>query len=61
MGPVEGYRGNWIRTASFKATSRLPFALARFGLMPRSFDVQPRALARVGSGVEARLPVRRTQ
>jgi pimeloyl-ACP methyl ester carboxylesterase len=45
--PVEGYRGNWIHTATFKATSRLPFALARFGLMPRGFDVQPAGLERV--------------
>lgn len=42
--PAEGFVGRWIHTASFRATSRLPFALARFGLMPRSFGSKPPAL-----------------
>lgn len=54
--PVEGYRGNWIHTAAFKATTRLPFALAQFGLMPPAFGVRPIELERVGPGVH---PARR--
>jgi pimeloyl-ACP methyl ester carboxylesterase len=50
--PVQGYRGNWIHTATFKATTRLPFALAQFGLMPRRFGVKPFELEDVGAGVE---------
>jgi pimeloyl-ACP methyl ester carboxylesterase len=42
--PAEGFVGTWIHTASFRSTSRLPFALARFGLMPRSFGSKPPAL-----------------
>ncbi len=42
--PAEGFVGSWIHTASFRSTSRLPFALARFGLMPRSFGSKPPAL-----------------
>jgi pimeloyl-ACP methyl ester carboxylesterase len=42
--PAEGFVGTWIHTASFRSTSRLPFALARFGLMPTSFGSKPPAL-----------------
>ena len=42
--PAEGFVGRWIHTASFRSTSRLPFALARFGLMPQSFGSKPPAL-----------------
>jgi pimeloyl-ACP methyl ester carboxylesterase len=42
--PAEGFVGSWIHTASFRSTSRLPFALARFGLMPQSFGSKPPAL-----------------
>jgi pimeloyl-ACP methyl ester carboxylesterase len=44
QSPAEGFVGTWIHTASFRSTSRLPFALARFGLMPPSFDSKPPAL-----------------
>ena len=35
---VEGFVGSWIHTAAFRSTTRLPFALAHFGLLPKRFD-----------------------
>lgn len=32
--PVAEFVGNWAHSAEFKATRRLPYALALFGLMP---------------------------
>jgi pimeloyl-ACP methyl ester carboxylesterase len=56
--PVEAYRGNWIHTAAFKATTRLPFALERFGLMRPAFGVKPIELERVDAGAD---PARRAK
>lgn len=36
--PVEGIEGTWVHSAEMRARTRLPFALARFGLMPPAFD-----------------------
>jgi hypothetical protein len=36
--PVVGIRGTWAHTAELRASRRLPFALARFGLLPPVFD-----------------------
>jgi poly(3-hydroxybutyrate) depolymerase len=36
--PVEAIEGMWVHTAEMRASARLPFALARFGLLPSSFD-----------------------
>lgn len=47
QAPVEGFVGDWVHTASFKATSRLPLALARFGLMPSSYDSVPAVLRHI--------------
>jgi pimeloyl-ACP methyl ester carboxylesterase len=34
--PISGYVGFWIHSREMKATTRLPFALRRFGLLPES-------------------------
>jgi pimeloyl-ACP methyl ester carboxylesterase len=36
--PVEGIEGTWAHSAEMEAKARLPFALARLGLLPPSFD-----------------------
>jgi len=35
--PVEGAEGTWVHSAEMRASTRLPFALARFGLLPDTF------------------------
>ena len=35
---IEGIEGTWVHTAEMRASTRLPFALARFGLLPARFD-----------------------
>ncbi len=35
--PVDGIVGSWAHTAEMRASSRMPFALARFGLLPSAF------------------------
>jgi poly(3-hydroxybutyrate) depolymerase len=42
--PIEGVEGTWVHSAEMRARTRLPFALARFGLLPAAFD-GPWALA----------------
>ena len=39
--PIEAFVGSWRHTAEMRATSRLPFALAEFGLLPTPFDHRP--------------------
>lgn len=36
--PIEGIEGTWVHTAEMRASARLPFALAHFGLLPATFD-----------------------
>jgi poly(3-hydroxybutyrate) depolymerase len=36
--PVEGIEGTWVHTAEMRASARLPYALAQFGLLPAAFD-----------------------
>jgi pimeloyl-ACP methyl ester carboxylesterase len=36
--PVEGIEGAWAHSAEMVARTRLPFALARLGLLPATFD-----------------------
>jgi len=36
--PIVGIEGSWVHTAEMRASTRLPFALARFGLLPSAFD-----------------------
>ncbi len=36
--PVVGVEGTWAHSAEMRATTRLPFALARLGLLPPRFD-----------------------
>ena len=36
--PVVGIEGTWAHSAEMRATTRLPFALARLGLLPPRFD-----------------------
>jgi poly(3-hydroxybutyrate) depolymerase len=36
--PVLGIEGTWVHTAEMRASARLPFALARLGLLPPAFD-----------------------
>jgi poly(3-hydroxybutyrate) depolymerase len=36
--PVVGIEGTWVHSAEMRASTRLPFALARLGLVPRVFD-----------------------
>ncbi len=36
--PVVGVEGTWAHSAEMRATTRLPFALARLGLLPPHFD-----------------------
>jgi len=48
--PVEGFVGRWIHTASFRAKSRLPLALARFGLMPSAYGAKPPLLRHEPAG-----------
>jgi poly(3-hydroxybutyrate) depolymerase len=43
--PVVEYVGDWAHSAEFKATRRLPFALARLGLMPPYHPLKNRAAA----------------
>jgi hypothetical protein len=42
VAPIEGYVGLWIHSAEMKA--KLPYALARFGLLPPTFQVKTPAL-----------------
>jgi pimeloyl-ACP methyl ester carboxylesterase len=35
--PVEAVEGTWVHSAEMRASTRLPFALARFGLLPSIF------------------------
>ena len=44
---VEAFVGTWRHTAEFRATSLLPFALARFGLLPRDSGRRPAGASRV--------------
>jgi pimeloyl-ACP methyl ester carboxylesterase len=64
---VVGYTGGWRHSAEMHAKTRLPFALATFGLLPSGYDKAsglrvvgpggagpiPRALADLGSRAEA--------
>ena len=36
--PVVGIEGTWVHSAEMRAVTRLPFALARLGLLPPRFD-----------------------
>lgn len=47
--PVTAFSGAWRHSAEMRATTRLPVALARFGLLPESYDVT--------NGVHVREPV----
>jgi pimeloyl-ACP methyl ester carboxylesterase len=47
--PVEAFVGSWAHTAVFRATSLLPFALARFGLLPEGSGRRPAATRHVES------------
>ena len=38
IAPVVGIEGTWAHSAEMRATTRLPFALARLGLLPPRFD-----------------------
>jgi pimeloyl-ACP methyl ester carboxylesterase len=38
LAPVEGIEGTWVHSAEMRARTRLPYALARFGLLPAAFD-----------------------
>jgi pimeloyl-ACP methyl ester carboxylesterase len=38
-GPIEAFTGGWRHSAEMRARTRLPLALARFGLLPTSYDV----------------------
>ena len=38
LAPIEGVEGSWVHTAEMRASARLPYALARFALMPDAFD-----------------------
>jgi poly(3-hydroxybutyrate) depolymerase len=42
--PVQAFTGLWIHSDEMRAQTRLPLALATFGLLPPSFDVPTRAL-----------------
>jgi pimeloyl-ACP methyl ester carboxylesterase len=42
--PVEAFVGLWAHSAEMRASSRLPLALATFGLLPPSFNRRPPAL-----------------
>jgi len=35
--PIEGVEGSWVHTAEMRASARLPYALARFGLVPDTY------------------------
>ena len=35
---VDGFEGRWVHSAEMRAATRLPFALARLGLLPPRFD-----------------------
>jgi pimeloyl-ACP methyl ester carboxylesterase len=45
--PVEAYAGSWIHTAEFRAGSLLPFALARFRLLPPRYGRRPVSARRI--------------
>ena len=36
--PIEGVEGSWVHSAEMRASTRLPWVLARFGLLPAVFD-----------------------
>ena len=38
LAPIEAVEGSWVHTAEMRASARLPYALARFALMPDAFD-----------------------
>jgi pimeloyl-ACP methyl ester carboxylesterase len=42
--PVQAFTGLWIHSDEMRARTRLPLALARFGLLPPTFDAPTRAL-----------------
>ena len=42
--PVQAFTGLWIHSDEMRAQTRLPLALATFGLLPPSFDTPTRAL-----------------
>jgi poly(3-hydroxybutyrate) depolymerase len=42
--PVQAFTGLWIHSDEMRPQTRLPLALATFGLLPPSFDVPTRAL-----------------
>ena len=42
--PVAAYHGYWRHSAEMHARTRLPFALATFGLVPDDYDVLARAM-----------------
>jgi pimeloyl-ACP methyl ester carboxylesterase len=42
--PVQAFTGLWIHSDEMRAQTRLPLALARFGLLPPTFEAPTRAL-----------------
>ena len=42
--PVSAYHGYWRHSAEMHARTRLPFALATFGLVPDGYEVLARAM-----------------
>jgi poly(3-hydroxybutyrate) depolymerase len=46
---VEAYVGTWRHTLEMHADARLPFALARFGLLPENFGHMPGGMQRLAT------------
>ena len=45
--PIQAFVGSWTHSSELNANSRLPIALAAFGLVPARFAPMPRVLGRV--------------